>query len=106
MASKNSTIDVYPWVHMLGFDIICNIRVPHCLYFVVSRQANLQDFPDNLMFGIDPGTLISGKEHTVMPWLRAWRPTYIYVCDLHLPKVYYYRSNIDYFVPERTHPLA
>lgn len=34
------------------------------------------------MFGVDPGTLISGKEHTIMPWLRSWRPTYIFVSDI------------------------
>ncbi|KAJ5261202.1 hypothetical protein N7478_011797 [Penicillium angulare] len=52
---ENSVVDVYPWVHMLGFDTIYN-----------------------LMFDVDPGTLKSGKEHTIMPWLRSWRPTYIY----------------------------
>ena len=31
------------------------------------------------MFDVDPETLKSGKEHTIMPWLRSWRPTYIYV---------------------------
>ncbi|KAJ5116805.1 hypothetical protein N7456_001153 [Penicillium angulare] len=55
LTSETPVIDVYPWVHMLGFDTIYN-----------------------LMFDVDPGTLKSGKEHTIMPWLRSWRPTYIY----------------------------
>ncbi|KAL3458995.1 cytochrome P450 [Aspergillus heterothallicus] len=48
-------IDVYPWAHMLGFDIIYH-----------------------LMFGIDPESVKTGKESKVMPWLRAWRPTFNY----------------------------
>ena len=27
LASEERAIDVYPWVHMLGFDIICKPRV-------------------------------------------------------------------------------
>ncbi|OQE24624.1 hypothetical protein PENSTE_c007G01022 [Penicillium steckii] len=55
ISSTVSVFDVYPWVHMLSFDIIYN-----------------------MMFGIDPETLTSGKEHTVMPWFRSWRLTYIF----------------------------
>ncbi|KAL3490336.1 cytochrome P450 [Aspergillus germanicus] len=51
----NKPIDVYPWAHMLGFDVIYH-----------------------LMFGIDPESVKTGKESKVMPWLRAWRPTFNY----------------------------
>ncbi|KAL2850150.1 cytochrome P450 [Aspergillus pseudoustus] len=55
LAQENNPIDVYPWAHMLGFDIIYH-----------------------LMFGIDPQSVKTGKESKVMPWLRAWRPTFNY----------------------------
>ncbi len=34
---------------------------------------------DDLMFGVDPGTVKNGEPHEVMKYLRAWRPTFIYV---------------------------
>lgn len=53
--SASGPVNVYPWVHWLGFDIVYN-----------------------LMFDEDPGSVRSGKPHEVMPYLRAWRPTFIY----------------------------
>ncbi|KAL4804596.1 cytochrome P450 [Aspergillus unguis] len=55
LAKEKRPIDVYPWAHMMGFDIIYH-----------------------LMFGIDPQSVKTGKESKVMPWLRAWRPTFNY----------------------------
>lgn len=31
------------------------------------------------MFGEDPKTVVSGKEHYILPWMRSWRNLYIYV---------------------------
>lgn len=31
------------------------------------------------MFDDDPRTVQTGEEHEIMPYLRAWRPTFIYV---------------------------
>ena len=53
--SASGPVNVYPWAHWLGFDIVYN-----------------------LMFDEDPGSLRAGKPHEVMPYLRAWRPTFIY----------------------------
>lgn len=53
---RDGPINVYPWAHWLGFDIVYN-----------------------LMFDEDPGSVRAGKAHEVMPYLRAWRPTFIYV---------------------------
>ncbi|KAF9895338.1 hypothetical protein FE257_000242 [Aspergillus nanangensis] len=55
LARSNKAIDIYPWAHMLGFDVIYH-----------------------LMFGVDPESAKAGKESEVMPWLRAWRPTFNY----------------------------
>lgn len=49
-------VDVYPWAHWLGFDIVYH-----------------------LMFDEDPGSVKAGQPHEVMPYLRAWKPTFIYV---------------------------
>lgn len=49
-------VDVYPWAHWLGFDIVYH-----------------------LMFDEDPGSIQTGQPHEVMPYLRAWKPTFIYV---------------------------
>lgn len=54
--APDGPLNVYPWAHWLGFDIVYN-----------------------LMFDEDPGSLRAGKPHEVMPYLRAWRPTFIYV---------------------------
>ncbi|ETN45556.1 uncharacterized protein HMPREF1541_09388 [Cyphellophora europaea CBS 101466] len=51
----DGSIDIYPWSHWLGFDIVYH-----------------------LMFDEDPGSIRAGKPHEVMPYLRAWKPTFIY----------------------------
>lgn len=48
-------IDAYSWAHWLGFDIVYH-----------------------LMFDEDPGSISAGKPPSLMPYLRAWRPTFIY----------------------------
>lgn len=48
-------VDVYPWCHWLGFDTVYH-----------------------LMFDEDPGSLKVGQPHEVMPYIRAWRPTFIW----------------------------
>ncbi|KIX07472.1 uncharacterized protein Z518_02125 [Rhinocladiella mackenziei CBS 650.93] len=53
--SKQGPVNVFPWAHWLGFDIVYN-----------------------LMFDEDPGSIKAGQPHEVMPYLRAWRPTFIY----------------------------
>lgn len=37
---------------------------------------------DHLLFGVDPKSLSTESQHEVIPYLRAWRPTYIYVRTL------------------------
>jgi cytochrome P450 len=54
--AEEGALNVYPWAHWLGFDIVYN-----------------------LMFDEDPGSVRAGKPHAVMPYLKAWRPTFIYV---------------------------
>ncbi|KAM5369016.1 hypothetical protein ACJZ2D_009219 [Fusarium nematophilum] len=56
-AVPSQAIDVYSWVHWLGFDIVCKYH---------------------LMFDEDPGSVTNGRPHQVMPYFRAWKPTYIY----------------------------
>lgn len=46
--APNGPLNIYPWAHWLGFDIVYN-----------------------LMFDEDPGSLRAGKPHEVMPYLRA-----------------------------------
>ncbi|PWY89842.1 cytochrome P450 [Aspergillus heteromorphus CBS 117.55] len=53
--SVNGPVDVYPWVHWLGFDVVYQ-----------------------LLFDEDPGQVTSGRSHEVMAYLEAWKPTYIY----------------------------
>ncbi|KAH8897412.1 cytochrome P450 [Thozetella sp. PMI_491] len=53
--THGQVIDVYSWVHWLGFDIVYH-----------------------LMFDEDPGSVKFGRPHEVMPYFRAWKPTYIY----------------------------
>lgn len=53
--SEKGPINVYPWLHWLGFDIVYH-----------------------LMFDEDPTSVRNGKAHRVMPYLRSWRPTFIY----------------------------
>lgn len=53
--TENPVIDVYPWCHWLGFDIVYH-----------------------LLFDEDPGSVKYGKPHEVMPYFRAWKPTFIY----------------------------
>ncbi|KEF58607.1 uncharacterized protein A1O9_06533 [Exophiala aquamarina CBS 119918] len=53
--SHRGSINVYPWLHWLGFDVVYH-----------------------LMFDEDPGSVRKGEAHEVMPYLRAWRPTFIY----------------------------
>lgn len=55
--ASQGPVDVYPWVHWLGFDIVYH-----------------------LMFDEDPGSIQAGRPHEVMPYMRSWRPTFIYVC--------------------------
>ncbi|KAJ3539944.1 hypothetical protein NM208_g5277 [Fusarium decemcellulare] len=54
-AAPDQAFDVYSWVHWLGFDIVYH-----------------------LMFDEDPGSVKYGRPHEVMPYFRAWKPTYIY----------------------------
>ncbi|KAF4472258.1 benzoate 4-monooxygenase [Fusarium albosuccineum] len=54
-AAPGQALDVYSWVHWLGFDIVYH-----------------------LMFDEDPGSVKYGRPHEVMPYFRAWKPTYIY----------------------------
>lgn len=37
---------------------------------------------DHLMFDEDPGSVKEGEAHWVMSYMRAWRPTFIYVSVL------------------------
>ncbi|KAH7142955.1 benzoate 4-monooxygenase [Dactylonectria estremocensis] len=53
--APNGPINVYPWCHWLGFDVIYH-----------------------LMFDEDPGSVHAGQPHQVMKYIRAWKPTYIY----------------------------
>ncbi|KAF5554629.1 benzoate 4-monooxygenase [Fusarium mexicanum] len=53
--ASNGPIDVYPWCHWLGFDVIYH-----------------------LMFDEDPGSVQRGQPHQVMRYIKAWKPTYIY----------------------------
>ena len=53
--SQDAPVDAYSWAHWLGFDIVFS-----------------------LMFDEDPGSVQAGQPHEVMPYLRAWRPTFIY----------------------------
>ncbi|KAH8812687.1 benzoate 4-monooxygenase [Xylogone sp. PMI_703] len=55
LGSDGSVVDIFPWVHMLGFDTVYD-----------------------LMFDIDPETVKTGVESEVMSYMRAWKPTYIY----------------------------
>lgn len=48
-------IDAYAWTHWLSFDIVYH-----------------------LMFDEDPGSVTAGKAPELMPYLRAWKPTFIY----------------------------
>lgn len=57
--ASSGPIDVFPWVHWLGFDVVYN-----------------------LMFDVDPASVQAGRPHEVMPYLRAWKPTFIYVCTI------------------------
>lgn len=49
------TIDALAWSHWLAFDIVYH-----------------------LMFDQDPGSVTAGKPPELMPYMRAWRPTFIY----------------------------
>ncbi|RBR18067.1 hypothetical protein FVER53590_04314 [Fusarium verticillioides] len=53
--ANDGPIDVYPWCHWLGFDVIYH-----------------------LMFDEDPGSVPRGQPHQVMRYIKAWKPTYIY----------------------------
>ncbi|KAF5723731.1 benzoate 4-monooxygenase [Fusarium mundagurra] len=53
--AHDGPIDVYPWCHWLGFDIIYH-----------------------LMFDEDPGSVQRGQSHHVMRYIKAWKPTFIY----------------------------
>ncbi|KAI8660037.1 hypothetical protein NCS56_01222300 [Fusarium sp. Ph1] len=53
--APNGPINVYPWCHWLGFDVIYH-----------------------LMFDEDPGSVHAGQPHEVMKYIRAWKPTFIY----------------------------
>ncbi|KAM0541676.1 hypothetical protein ACHAPJ_013152 [Fusarium lateritium] len=53
--AMNGPIDVYPWCHWLGFDVIYH-----------------------LMFDEDPGSVQRGQPHEVMKYIKAWKPTFIY----------------------------
>lgn len=77
--SKDGPIDVFPWSHWLGFDIVYN-----------------------LMFDEDPGSVKAGKPHEVMVYMRAWRPTFIYVST---DTSYMVCRPIDQN-PERIHAFA
>lgn len=48
-------IDAYAWSHWLSFDIVYH-----------------------LLFDEDPGSVTAGKAPDLMPYLRAWKPTFIY----------------------------
>ncbi|TPX12372.1 uncharacterized protein E0L32_007019 [Thyridium curvatum] len=70
--APNGPIDVYPWCHWLGFDVIYH-----------------------LMFDEDPGSVKRGQAHTVMKYIRAWKPTFIY--KEFLPQM----EQIGVYVPGR-----
>ncbi|KAF5646384.1 benzoate 4-monooxygenase [Fusarium sp. NRRL 52700] len=53
--ANDGPIDVYPWCHWLGFDVIYH-----------------------LMFDEDPGSVQRGQPHQVMRYIKAWKPTFIY----------------------------
>lgn len=46
-------------------------------------SSDLSDFTDHLMFDEDPGSVKQGEAHWVMAYMRAWRPTFIYVSYAH-----------------------
>ena len=50
-----ASINIYPWAHWVAFDIVYH-----------------------LMFDEDPGSVRDGHEPALMPYVRAWRPTFIY----------------------------
>lgn len=53
--TSDKPIDAYAWTHWLSFDIVYH-----------------------LMFDEDPGSVTAGKAPVLMPYLRAWKPTFIY----------------------------
>ncbi|KAF5571328.1 benzoate 4-monooxygenase [Fusarium pseudoanthophilum] len=53
--ANDGPIEVYPWCHWLGFDVIYH-----------------------LMFDEDPGSVQRGQPHQVMRYIKAWKPTFIY----------------------------
>lgn len=71
--SKKGPVNAYPWSHWLGFDIVC--KLSSTAVGIFDADCHL----DNLMFDEDPGSIKAGQPHKVMPYLRAWRPTFIYV---------------------------
>lgn len=42
-------------------------------------NAYANEIVDHLMFDEDPGSVKMGQAHWVMSYMRAWRPTFIYV---------------------------
>ncbi|KAK7224843.1 hypothetical protein V2G26_012846 [Clonostachys chloroleuca] len=53
--AQGNAIDVFSWVHWLGFDTVYH-----------------------LMFDVDPGCVKHGRSHEVMPYFYAWKPTYMF----------------------------
>lgn len=81
--ARQGPINVYPWSHWLGFDVVYN-----------------------LMFDQDPGSVTAGEPHEVMPYLRAWRPTFIYVSLCIVSELTLQQPLTRFCQIERIHALA
>lgn len=53
--NSSRVVDVYPWLHWMAFDIVYH-----------------------LMFDEDPGSVDAGQSPRLMPYIQAWKPTFIY----------------------------
>lgn len=83
-AKEGKAVNVQPWVIWFSFDTVCKRPFSNC-----ETCPMLTRVEDHLLFGADPATLNSGNENKLLTYLRAWRPTFIYVCafmsSTHLP---------------------
>lgn len=81
ISAKGEVLDAYPWCHWLGFDIVCKsdraVQPLQAFLGVIVNQS-----ADHLLFDEDPGSVKYGRAHEVMPYFRAWKPTFIYVSAL------------------------
>lgn len=58
---------------------------------------------DHLMFDEDPGSVKQGEAHWVMGYMKAWRPTFIYV---NINLLAWQGKDFAYILAERIHTSA